>query len=103
MKFVKESIRRDRISKGIKESFPPPKDDLISQRIFEYLDTLDLFLFTLECYIEQRKSLLNDAGNQNHLDANTKLGEYLIDALKSKELIMDNCQRIIGLDKASKL
>ncbi|MBQ7327708.1 MAG: hypothetical protein IJX00_01930 [Clostridia bacterium] len=102
MKFVKESIRKNRIPKGIKESLSPYKDDLISQRIYEYLGTLDLFLFTLECYIEERNELLNDDSNQNNLDNNTQIGEYLIDALKSKELIMNNYQRFLGLNTTTK-
>ena len=99
MRLVKEWISRENISKGIKESLESPKDDLIAEKIYEYLEELDVFLLLMDGYVQERKALLNGEKDSNDLDKNNRLGKFLIDALKAQEVIMDICQKYIELTK----
>ena len=96
MKFIKESQRKGTSDKLLKESKEFPMD-FISNKINEYLSSLDAFLLILEEYIQNRKVVLSNQDLIIDRENSRMIGEYLIEALKAKTLIMENYKRYIDM------
>lgn len=96
MKLIKEETLKSR-NKILIES-TQDKDDIVLNKINEYLDRYDTFLDYLKEYIDNRKFVMSASTlDLVAIDRTNVIGEHLIKSLDAKMNINDNLLEFMDL------